>query len=167
MRKDRKNNPIRAYKRLLKDDRDWDYGYLLVLERKKLGRMYAYFSKSEITEDDVFVARDLAICLKLIDIILKEDAPYNTWLHRSFSSDEPFETFTENLNAGKRAPLARFPSYINCKNEKRFFRHSYIKDAVAKGDEYAEITYMVSLRHLKALHLYHLIREYRMLGWWD
>lgn len=33
----RKNNPtFRAYERLLRNDRDYDYGFMLILERKKL-----------------------------------------------------------------------------------------------------------------------------------
>jgi len=35
----KRKNPIYAYKRLLANDHDWDYGYLIALEKKKLQRM--------------------------------------------------------------------------------------------------------------------------------
>ena len=35
----KRKNPICAYKRLLANDHDWDYGYLIALEKKKLQRM--------------------------------------------------------------------------------------------------------------------------------
>lgn len=65
MGRKRKNNTVRAYKSILQKDKDWDYGFLLNLEKKKLQRMYAYFSTSEIAYGDELVARDLRICIKL------------------------------------------------------------------------------------------------------
>lgn len=47
MGKHKKGNVVKAYKRLLQSDRDWDYSFLLELERKKLRRMADYFSKEE------------------------------------------------------------------------------------------------------------------------
>lgn len=40
-------------------------------------------------------------------------------------------------------------------------------DAQAEGDRDKAILSTVSLRQQKALHLYHLIREYKLLTWWD
>lgn len=39
MGRKRKNNTVRAYKSILQKDKDWDYGFLLNLEKKKLQRM--------------------------------------------------------------------------------------------------------------------------------
>ena len=36
----KRKNPIYAYKRLLAKDYDWDYAYLIALEKKKLQRMH-------------------------------------------------------------------------------------------------------------------------------
>ena len=36
----KRKNPIHAYKRLLAKDYDWDYAYLIALEKKKLQRMH-------------------------------------------------------------------------------------------------------------------------------
>lgn len=66
MGRKRKNNTVRAYKSILQKDKDWDYGFLLNLEKKKLQRMYAYFSTSEIAYGDELVARDLRICRELL-----------------------------------------------------------------------------------------------------
>lgn len=80
MRK-RKNQTetIRAYKNLLKADRDWDYGFLLELERKKLQRMAKYFSESEIAESDAATARELTLCVRLLDIILDKERFRDAW----------------------------------------------------------------------------------------
>lgn len=51
MRRKKKDNVVRAYKHLLQNDRDWDFCYLLFLERKKMKRMVKYFSESNIAED--------------------------------------------------------------------------------------------------------------------
>ena len=37
--KKKQRSPIHAYKRLLANDHDWDYAYLIALEKKKLQRM--------------------------------------------------------------------------------------------------------------------------------
>ena len=50
--KKKRRNPIHAYKHLLAKDYDWDYGYLIALEKKKLQRMHDYFKISDIAEDN-------------------------------------------------------------------------------------------------------------------
>ena len=74
--------------------------------------------------------------------------------------------FYELYEADER-PISDFPVYVNIRNEKRFFRRTPIKDAQAQGNRDLAIYATVSLRQQKALHLYHLIREYKLLGWWD
>ena len=148
----KKRSPIHAYKRLLANDNDWDYDYLI--------------------------------------------ATYNTWLHQSFSGEMRFRKLADGnyqLDDTDRKPLADLPVYVNVfmqpraetmlawamprprkgrmksnvKNERRFFRATPIKDAQAEGDRDKAILSTVSLRQQKALHLYHLIREYKLLTWWD
>ena len=41
----KKNKTFKAYEKILREDHDWDSSYLLTLEKKKLERMYDYFSK--------------------------------------------------------------------------------------------------------------------------
>lgn len=165
----KKKTPIQAYKHLLQHDADWDYGYLLALEKKKLQRMNAYFSTSDITDKDPIVVRDTAICIKLIDIIVEKDVHYNSWLERSFHTDKhsTVDKIIEDINSVSRKPVVDFPAYINVRNEERFFRATPIRDAIAAGDRNLQIYHQISLRKMKAMHLYNLIREYRMFDWWD
>ena len=83
----KKRNPIHTYKRLLANDHDWDYGYLIALEKKKLQRMHDYIEREGHFENSSLVVRELAICIRLIDIFMEDDAVHNTWLHQSFSGD--------------------------------------------------------------------------------
>lgn len=70
MGRQKKNNVVRDYKSLLQKDKDWDYEYLLLLEQKKLRRMAIYFSK---VETDRQVAKELTLCVRLLDIVLDNE----------------------------------------------------------------------------------------------
>ena len=166
----KRKSPIHAYKRLLADDHDWDYRYLLALEKKKLQRMHDYIRDQGHFVGNELVVREMAICIRLIDIITEDDAFFNTWLHRSFSGKMRFRKRDDGyyeLDDTDRKPLAELSVYVNTRNEHRFFRSTPIQDAVNANDRDKAIHGMVSLRREKALHLYHLIREYKMWGWWD
>ena len=162
----KKKNPIHAYKRLLAKDHDWDYGYLIALEKKKLQRMYDYFKTSDITENNKYTARDIAICIRLLDIIMEKDAVQNSWLNESFSGRLKYIKVGDiyKLDTSEYRPIADFPVYVNVRNERRFFRCTPIKDSHSKGKR--AIGFISRLRQEKALHLYHLIREYKLFGWW-
>jgi hypothetical protein len=79
----KKRSPIHAYKRLLARAQDWDYAFLIALEKKKLQRMHDYFKYQGHPEANRMAARDLAICIRLIDIFMQDDAAYNTWSSKS------------------------------------------------------------------------------------
>ena len=66
-----------------------------------------------------------------------------------------------------RMPLADIPVYINVRNERRFFRKTPIKESLAEDRREWAIHLKISLRQRKALHLYHMIREYKLFDWWD
>ena len=166
----KKRSPIHAYKRLLADDHDWDYAYLIALEKKKLQRMHDCIKQECHLENNAIVVRDISICIRLIDIFMENDAAYNTWLYKSYSGEMKFR----KLENGKyemydpdRKPIADFPVYVNVRNERRFFRATPIKDAQQQGNRDLIIHDTIRLRIQKALHLYHLIREYNLLTWWD
>lgn len=166
----RRRSPIHAYKRLLADDHDWDYGYLIALEKKKLQRMHDYMKREAHIENSEHVVREIAICIRLIDIFMENDAAYKTWLDRSYSGTMKFrkrEDGLYELDNKDRKPIADFFVHVNIRNEQRFFRRTPIKDALAEGDRDKAIYSIISLRQQKALHLYHLIREYKLMGWWD
>ena len=66
----------RLYK-CIKKDNDWDWVYLMTLEKEKLINMANYFSKSRLVvgwENDV---KWINYCIKLINIIIEDDFPYN------------------------------------------------------------------------------------------
>lgn len=65
----KRRSPIHAYKRLLADDQDWDYAYLIALEKKKLQRMRDYIDSEGHYEGKELTVRELAICIRLIDIL--------------------------------------------------------------------------------------------------
>ena len=166
----KRKNPIHAYKRLLANDHDWDYGFLIALEKKKLQRMHDCIKREGHLANNSIVVRDIAICIRLIDIIMENDAEYNTWLHKSFSGEMKFRKLEDGnyeLDDTGRKPIADFPIYVNVRNERRFFRATPIKDAQQQGNRDWVILSTMRLRQQKALHLYHLIREYKLFEWWD
>lgn len=165
----KKKNPIHAYKRLLAEDQNWDFCYLIALEKKKLQRMHDCIKRNSCLEHKDFVVRDIAICIRLIDIFMEEDAVFKNWLHQSFSGELKFTKVGDNLyevDNDEDQPIANFPAYVNARNERRFFRCTPIKDAQSEGDRTREILSITRLRQEKALHLYHLIREYKLFEWW-
>ena len=83
--KKKRRNPIHAYKHLLAKDYDWDYSYLIALEKKKLQRMRDCIKQEHHLANNEFVVRDIGICIRLIDIFMEDDPVYKTWLDRSYS----------------------------------------------------------------------------------
>ena len=165
----KKKNTIHAYKRMLANDRDWDYSYLISLEKKKLQRMHDCIKCESCLEHKDFVVRDIAICIRLIDIFLEEDAVFKNWLKQSFSGFMNYRKVGDNLyeiDGLDDQSIVDFPKYVNVRNEKRFFRRTPIKDAQSEGNRTKAIHFITRLRQEKALHLYHLIREYKLFEWW-
>lgn len=143
---------------------DFDFYYLLKLEQLKIRKMTKYFKKHSIIADAPLVIRDLIISDRLISIILEEDNIYKAHINQCIRNSR-----SEGL------PLVNGTIYINAKNERRFFRSTPIKDnneyrepyRGELGRNFRDKTLKMSLRRLKALHLYNMIREYRMLNWWN
>lgn len=165
----KKKNPIHAYKRLLAEDVDWDYSCLIALEKKKLQRMHDCINSESCLEHKDFVVRDIAICIRLIDIFMEEDSIFLNWLHKSFSGELKYTKVGDNLyelDGLDEQSIIDFPKYVNVRNEKRFFRRTPIKNAQTEGNRTMVIHFITRLRQEKALHLYHLIREYKLLDWW-
>ena len=165
----KKKNPIHAYKRLLAKDQDWSYSFLIALEKKKLQRMHDCIKSESCLEHKDFVVRDIAICIRLIDIFMEEDAVFKSWLHQSFSGEMKYTKVEDNLyelDDLDDQSIIDFPAYVNVRNERRFFRRTPIKDALYACNRTSAILSITSLRQEKALHLYHLIREYKLFEWW-
>jgi hypothetical protein len=135
----KKNKTLRSYSKILKKDFDWDYDFLLILEKKKLSRMRDYFQKdSPLSKENLtLILRDLTLCINLINIIL-DDGYFGVEDH-----------------------------YININNAYKFNKalDIFYKKRIKENKDIE--MFKPQLRLLKALHLYNKIREYRMLSWWD
>lgn len=154
----------RTWNKLIKSD--YDYFYLLKLEQLKIKRMAKYFKKHSHLMNGPFVVRDLTICDKLISIILEEDNAYKAHLNQVVKDTEKDETtwLTDVV-------------YVNTRNEHRFQykgstpikNNAEYKDPYRgeHGRNYRDKSSKMNLRELKAMHLYNLIRTYRMFHWWD
>lgn len=183
----KKNKTFKAYEEILREDQDWDSNYLLTLEKKKLERMYKYFSNSSISENDSKTANDIALCLRLLDILQEKDPASKEFLRRTSKSlpKDPQDLLEDVGNGIKKlkqsdypiSEIAIFPVYVNYRNESRFYDsrvepiHKLLKNPSYNGIENRRTQviqyHLESLRQLKALYLYNKIRAYRMMNWWN
>ena len=132
----------------------WDWGYLLHLEQVKLKEMADYFERKNRFVGVEKVVKDIRICIKLIDIICENDAPYKSWLHQSYGGHvKDFESLEE----------VKFPKYINIRNRHRFLS----KDFLNGNHPNIFNSLLAEYRRMKALALYNKIRTYKLFSWWD
>lgn len=135
---------------LARRDFDWDYAYMLEMERVKLEYMAKYFTESRIAEHDWAVARDAKICIRLIDIIIGNDSSY-------VMKDNEKKPFMEwDLVEIKK---------VNLKNAKRFLSKERIDRY--RDNPRMKVYLKDDLRIEKAWNLYCKIREYNMRSWWN
>lgn len=175
MRKRKGHNVIKAYKKLLKDDQDWDYSFLLSLERKKLQRMAECFSKEVITVNDATTAKELSLCVRLLDIVLDMEAFRDKWSdevckHIEYNFLKNDDGITYSLETEYKGTVPDFPVYVNIRNASRFVSPmSYPKETNVSDEEQKYWTehFKEDVRSAKAWHLYNLIREYKMFSWWN
>ena len=183
----KKNKTFKAYEKILRRDQDWDSNYLLVLEKKKLERMYNYFSNISMSEDDSRSAKEIALCLRLLDILQERDPVSKEFLKRTSNRlPNDLKDLWEDLGIGGKklkqtdfpdSVIAMFPTHVNYRNESRFHKGRYepiqelLKNPSYNGMENRRTQviqyHLESLRYLKALYLYNKIRAYRMMDWWN
>lgn len=99
-----RSTTVKKYHKILKEDKDYDWEFMLDLERFKLKRMAQYFSKSQIVSDWEIIVKEINLCIKLIDIITERDTLGNFY------------------DGTKKLP------YVNTKNYKRFLKSFYNND---------------------------------------
>ena len=85
-------------------------------------------------------------------------------LNLKIGSSNPF--LENEVDNDEGQSIADYPVYVNARNEKRFFGFTPIQHFKTMGDKSGAILSMPNLRQEKALHLYHLIREYKLFEWW-
>ena len=135
---------------LARRDFDWDYAYMLEMEKAKLEYMAKYFTESRIAEHDWAVARDAKICIRLIDIIIGNDSSY-------VMKDNEKKPFMEwDLVEIKK---------VNLKNAERFLSKERID--IYRDHPRMKVYLKDDLRIEKAWNLYCKIREYNMRSWWN
>ena len=81
-------NTYKYYYKLLKNDYDYDYKFLLDFEKAKLERMIIYFQKYPIAIGDDITVRDIKLCVKLIDMLV--NLPSNDVHYVNFRNAERF-----------------------------------------------------------------------------
>lgn len=130
------------YRKILTTDYQFDYGYLLDLEKFKLQLMLKSF-KDESHTDHTNDIRWIFICIKLIDIIQEEDSAL------------------EVVEMEMSKPQFKLVKYVNINNAFRF--------GIEYLDRYdgLQVYRRELLRQQKALYLYNKIRYNYMLEWWD
>ena len=116
-----RSTTIKKYSKILKEDRDYDFEYMLDLEKFKLKRMSEYFSKSQIISDWERVVKEINLCIKLIDIITEKDPPGYLY------------------NGTKKLP------YVNTRNYKRFLKYFYNNDSYRDDLRQTKALYLYNL----------------------
>ena len=143
---------INSWCRLLEKDFDWDYTFLLEIERKKIIEMYEYFKKCTRSDKMPIVARDLQLCIGLLDIVLEKD---NLLLEfsgmKTIRRDDGMYEMVESPHV-----IACRNLYINTKNASRFCLFNFPTD-----DYDIEIIHKEELRRYKAWYLYNK-RHYKI-----
>lgn len=149
---------INSWYRLLEKDFDWDYAFLLEIERKKITEMYNYFKGCTRSDKMPFVARDLRICINLLNIVLDRDNLQIrfTEMKTRRRDDGMYEMVGHPCITDYRK------LYINVRNASRFCQLKFQND----GSD-IEIIHKEELRKCKAWYLYNKIRYYKIYSWWD
>lgn len=135
-------------------DRDWDYSFMLELERKKLKRIARWYEKNNYGHCVNGKKYYTTICWAIgcLDIILEQD-----WWTIDFPKDKNWlECWDEHEN------YYRIKPYINLNNYKRFL--PYVNDDSIKNHPKLWAT---ELREEKAWQLYNKLRNQYMRDWWD
>lgn len=177
--KKRDNKTFRVYSKLLKDDRDWDFSYLLSLEKKKISRMFDYFSRSKISTSDLTIAKELSLCLRLLDIISGDDwatKEYISHIGKNYWITSEKDENGKSVLLGNIKKVSKFPVHVNYRNESRFSngKRTPLTDSILalsknnslQNQELVEMN-KENLRKEKALYLYNKVRAYKMWGWWN
>lgn len=133
---------LRSYWRLLYEDRDWSWVFIIYLEKKKYQLMIDWYERNDYGhwKGGRGVVRDLKIMVRLIDIITGEDPCFDV-----MRTGEKFLDYNISMNR-----------YVNTRNAARFAIPNSSND-IAKSYLYEQ----------KAWTLYSKIREYKMRTWWD
>lgn len=156
----KKRSTIKCYEKLLREDRDFDFSYLFILEQFKIKRMVKSFSEASVPHVGIeHTIRDLKICVSLLDIILERDAPYETYMEENYGPNGKVKMSVGEdniLKVEERGPdCYKTPVHVNTRNYKRF------------GFKFEpEKIVLMDYRRVKALRLYNKLRNRSFHWWW-
>ena len=135
---------IKYWLKVIWNDRQYDFGFIYVIELRKIQRMIKWWSSEEPITEKELILRDLRICEYLLKVIIGE-IDYTT----AIESTTPLIGYSY-----------RFNHYINTRNGKRFLK---VPEKLDKN----HWVYLNDLYIEKCRNLYYLIRNYKIETWWD
>lgn len=138
---------------LVWNDRDWDYCFMLEMERKKLKKVLRWYEDNEfgMSAYGWHDYRTMRWALSCLDIILDND-----WWRINFPEGSNWLKIRDHEKYYEVDP------YVNLRNWKRFLPY-FNEENLNKTPK----LWSVELREEKAWHLYHRLREQYMRNWWD
>lgn len=147
---------ILAWTPLLWKDREWDYGFMLEMERFKLRRMCKWYLKNNyghaVNGESTY--KQMKFAADLLDIILDNDWYIIKDIDKPIFVDGKFFKHPDSDYV--------LSTYVNLRNYKRFL--PWLKqETVDKAPNF----WSTEVRVAKAWSLYHKFSEHYMQGWWD
>lgn len=143
---------------LLKD-RDWDYGFMLEMEKQKLYDVIRWYEENDYGHHVCgwHDYRTLKWAYNCLNILLNND-----WWTIKYPNEEAEKNWL-HIPADEHMSYYVIKPYINTRNMKRFLPYYKNDEDYTNPSPYMKI----DLREEKAWKLYHKIREQYMRGWWD
>ena len=179
--------PFKRWEKTIKNDRDWDFTYMYLLEYRKIIHMLKYWEDytkatniayKSSDEKCCSVLRDLRLCKKLLEIMIDEDGKVWDVTSPGFHTEKiPGKELWELKSNDPDSPgICKELRYFNIKNCYRFHSgpqwKSYQEWTERMEKKFGFPNHIVcnlinDMRVQKARHLYHLIRFYREETWWE
>lgn len=152
-----------AWASVIWNDRQWDWEYMLRIEKKKLDCMIKWYT-IEIENPNAFnsinigdVLNELKFARRLIDLIEDDGDKYIT-----YTGENKTEKQENGLYRVVDTQTLHFNHYVNKRNFKRFMPNFVENDMEEFGD-----IFDLTLYREKLWHLYFKYKMHKMPGWWD
>lgn len=141
---------------LLWKDREWDYSFMLEIERKKLNNMCNWYLNNNygtaVTGKRTY--RQMKLAVNLLDIILGNDDWWTIDIDRPLIIDGKY--------IGREDSDILLTKYVNLNNYQRYL--PYLRqESIDRNPN----LWSVELREAKAWYLYHRLKCQYMRTWWD
>ena len=151
------------YFKVIWNDRQWDWEFIMKIEKKKLDRMIKWYTK-EVENPSAFnsinigdVLNELKLARRLIDLIEDDGDKYIT-----YTGENKTEKQENGLYKLVGISTLHFNHYVNKQNFKRFMPN-FVENDIEKFGDIFDLT----LYREKLWHLYFKYKMHKMPGWWD